>query len=50
MKYRIMTGDTVLYEDLTLDDWCDRMMDLAQQYYLTGFPKPEDLHTETTEN
>lgn len=49
MKYRIMCGDQALYEDLTLDDWCDRMQDLADQYYQTGFPKPEDLHTETTE-
>lgn len=50
MKYVIRYKEEILHEDLTEEEWSDKMQDLADQFYQTGSPKPEDLHTETTEN
>ena len=50
MSYRILDGDIVLHEGLTEDEWFDKMMDLADQYYLTGFPEPNDIRTEIIED
>lgn len=50
MSYRILKDGVVLHEGLTEDEWFDMMQDLADQYYLTGFPEPEDITTEIIED
>lgn len=34
------------FSNLTEEEYFDKMMDLSNQYYETGEPKPEQLRTE----
>ena len=44
--YKVRKGQEVLGKNLTVDDYCDLMEDLAQQFYNGDLPNPLDLTTE----
>ena len=44
--YKVRKGKEVLGKNLTVDDYCDLMEDLAQQFYDGDLPNPLDLTTE----
>ena len=44
--YKVRKGQEVLGKNLTVDDYCDLMEDLAQQFYDGDLPNPLDLTTE----
>ena len=44
--YNIYCKDALLYENLTEEEYFDKLEDLAQEYYDTGIPHPTDLKTE----
>tara|TARA_B100000427_G_C15096299_1_gene415146 strand:+ start:110 stop:286 length:177 start_codon:yes stop_codon:yes gene_type:complete len=46
--YNITSKGKVLYENLTEQEYFDKMEDLAQEYYNCGVPNPLDLNTEIT--
>ena len=39
-------NNSVIYENLTEDEYFEKLEDLAQEYYDTGIPNPVDLKTE----
>ena len=45
-RYRIRHNQEVLGENLTTEEYCDMMEDIAQQYYEGKFPNPLSLTTE----
>jgi len=45
-KYNILCNGRKIFSDLTEEEYFDTMEDLADQFYQTGSPKPEDLETE----
>jgi len=47
-RYSILCKGRKIYTDLTEGQYFDTMEDLAQQYYESGSPNPEDLDTEIT--
>ena len=44
--YKIRKGQEILGKNLTIDDYCDLMEDIAQDFYEGKFPNPLDLTTE----
>jgi hypothetical protein len=46
--YTIIHRGTVLYKDLTQDEYFDRLTDLAEDFYSTGSPNPSELETKIT--
>jgi hypothetical protein len=44
--YNIKYHESTLFSNLTEEEYFDKMMDLSNQYYETGEPKPEQLRTE----
>jgi hypothetical protein len=47
-KYNIFCKGRKIYSDLTEEQYLDTMENLAEQFYLTGSPNPNDLDTEIT--
>ena len=45
-RYRIRHNQEVLGDNLTVEEYCDMMEDIAQQYYEGKFPNPLSLTTE----
>jgi len=45
-RYRIRSGTEILGDNLTTEEYCDMMEDIAQQYYEGKFPNPLSLTTE----
>lgn len=44
--YTIFIDNKEAFTDLTEDDFCDKMMDLAQEFYESGVPHPDSVtHT-----
>ena len=46
--HTIIHKGKVLAEGLTQEEYLDKMMDLAEDFYLTGSPNPSDLETKIT--
>ena len=42
-----VTVDGKVYSELTEEEYMDLMEDLSQEFYQTGTPHPDDIHTET---
>ena len=49
-KYNISIKGKKLYKSLSEEEYFDLMEDLSIQYYQTGSPKPNDIHTEMYED
>jgi len=50
-RYTIIHKGQVLAEGLTQEEYLDKMMDLAEDFYVTGTPNPSELETKiTTDN
>ena len=50
-QYTIIHKGQVLAEGLTQEEYLDKMMDLAEDFYVTGTPNPSELETKiTTDN
>ena len=43
--YKVTKGQEILGKNLTIEDYCDLMEDLAQQFYDGKFENPLDLTT-----
>ena len=46
--YTILHKGQVLFEGLTQTEYLDKMMDLAEDFYVTGTPNPSELDTQIT--
>lgn len=46
MRFNVYLNDKLLHEGLTEDEYFDRMQNLAEDFYQSGSPKPENLKTE----
>ncbi len=44
--YKVRKGEEVLGKNLTVEEYCDLMEDLAQEFYEGKLPNPLDLTTE----
>ena len=50
-RYTSIHKGQVLAEGLTQEEYLDKMMDLAEDFYVTGTPNPSELETKiTTDN
>jgi hypothetical protein len=47
-EYTILHMGKILYENLTEEEYFDKMEDLSVEYYQKGFPRPQDLETKIT--
>lgn len=45
-KYNIFCKGEKIFQDLTEDQFFDKIEDLAQEFYKTGSPCPSDITTE----
>ena len=45
-SYNIYLKGSKIHSNLTQEEFFDIMEDLSQEFYQTGSPSPEDLHTE----
>ena len=48
--YKITHKGEVLFENLTEEEYMDKMQDLADEYYQNGTPHPLELRTSVTKN
>ena len=48
--YKITHKGEVLFENLTEEEYMDKMQDLADEYFENGTPHPLELRTSITEN
>ena len=48
--YSITHKGKVLFEDLTEEEYFDKMEELAEEFYENGTPHPLELRTEIKEN
>ena len=46
--YTISHNGQVLFEGLTQEEYFDKMMDLAEDFYSSGSPNPSELITTVT--
>jgi len=44
-KYTILHKGKVMYENLTEEEYFDKIEDLSIEYYQKGFPRPQDIET-----
>ena len=44
--YKVRKGQEILGKNLTVQEYCDLMEDIAQEFYEGKFPNPLDLTTE----
>ena len=44
--YKVRKGTEILGKNLSVEEYCDLMEDLAQQFYDGDLPNPLDLTTE----
>ena len=44
--YKVRRGQEILGKNLTTEEYCELMEDLAQQFYESKLPNPLDLTTE----
>ena len=49
-RYNILIDGKVIHENLSQDDYFNKIEDLAQDFYIDGIPNPQDLRTEFIEN
>ena len=47
-KYTISHRGQVLAEGLTQEEYFDKMMDLAEDFYASGTPNPSEIDTKIT--
>ena len=47
--YKVRKGTEILGKNLSAEEYCDLMEDLAQQFYNGDLPNPLDLTTEIQE-
>ena len=47
--YKVRKGTEILGKNLSVEEYCDLMEDLAQQFYNGDLPNPLDLTTEIQE-
>ena len=47
-KYTISHHGQVLAEGLTQEEYFDKMMDLAEDFYKSGTPNPSEIDTKIT--
>jgi len=47
--YTILHKGRVLAEGLTKDEYFDKLMDLAEDFYSSGSPNPSELDTQITQ-
>ena len=45
-RYNILYGTKIIFKNLTVDEYFDKMDELSQEFYDTGTPNPQDLTTE----
>ncbi len=45
-KYNIFCKDTLIFENLTEDEFFEKMDELSQEFYENGIPHPTDLRHE----
>jgi hypothetical protein len=45
-KYNILYETKIIFENLTEDEYFDKMEELSQEFYDTGTPNPQDLTTQ----
>ena len=45
-SYNIYCRESKIYSDLTQEEYFDIMENLSIEFYQTGSPRPEELHTE----
>ena len=48
--YKITHKGEVLFENLTEEEYMEKMQDLADEFFANGTPHPLDLRTEIKEN
>ena len=48
--YKITHKGEVLFENLTEEEYMDKMQDLADKFFANGTPHPLELRTEIEEN
>ncbi len=48
--FKVRRGQEILGKNLTIEDYCDLMEDLAQDFYEGKLPNPLDLTTEIQED
>ena len=48
--YKITHKGEVLFDNLTEEEYFDKMQDLADEYYENGTPHPLELRTSVTKN
>ena len=48
--YNITHEGKTLYENLTEEEYFEKMLDLAEEFYENGTPHPLELRTEIKEN
>ncbi len=44
-EYTILHKGKVMYENLTEEEYFDKIEDLSIEYYQKGFPRPQDIET-----
>lgn len=49
-SFRILCNGRVIYQNLSQEEMFETMDDLAQQFYDTGLPNPQDLVVECIGN
>jgi hypothetical protein len=45
-SYNVLCKGRKIYTNLTAEEYFDVMVDLAEQFYQTGSPDPNDIETE----
>lgn len=48
--YSILIKEDLKFNNLTEEEYFDKMEDLSIEYYQTGFPSPQDIKTKIKEN
>ena len=48
--YNILIDGKVAYENLSQDEYFDKIEELAQEFYECGVPNPSDIKTEFIED
>jgi hypothetical protein len=49
-KYNILCNGRKIYTNLTEEEYFNTMEDLANDFYQTGSPNPNEIETEVIEN
>ena len=49
-RYNILIGGKVIHENLSQDDYFNKIEDLAQDFYIDGMPDPTSITTQFIED